>query len=77
MRRPYSPFNGNQFILNTNTGEIHDLDNEKQSCKIDDINPEHIYSGNSYMNVLIGAALLCPHKKSNGCYYCLKDKDNG
>ena len=77
MRRHYSPFNGKQFILNTNTGEIHDLDNESDSCKIENISPEHIHSGNSYMDMQIAAAILCPNCRANGCYYCLKSKDNG
>ena len=77
MRRNYPPFNGKRFILNTNTGEIHDLDCETDSCKINDINPSHICSDNTYERSLIAAAILCPHKHANGCYYCLKNKNNG
>ena len=76
MRRPHSPFNGKRFLLNTNTGEIHDLDNETDQCQIDSINPEHIYMGDSYMNCVIASKMFkCPN--SNGCYYCLREKDNG
>lgn len=39
MRRNHTPFNGKQFILNKNTGEIHDLDRETPDCHIDEINP--------------------------------------
>lgn len=35
MRRSQTPFNGKRFLLNINTGEIHDLDNETAECKID------------------------------------------
>lgn len=76
MRRFKPPFNGKRFLLNTNTGEIHDLDNETDSCHIDEINLNHIRMDDSYMNCLIHAKILgCPN--SNGCFYCLKEKDNG
>lgn len=76
MRRGKHPFNGQRFVLNKNTGEIHDLDNEAAMCKIDEINSDHVYSCDSYTNALIAAAILCPNRNSNGCYYCLKEKDN-
>ncbi len=41
-RRYRSPFNGKRFIGNNNTNEVHDLDNEKTSCKIDQIKDEHV-----------------------------------
>ena len=47
MRRSQTPFNGKRFLLNINTGEIHDLDNETAECKIDKIKPEHIRMDNS------------------------------
>lgn len=42
MRRYSSPFNGKQYIGNTNTNEVHDLDNEKTNCKINEIKHEHV-----------------------------------
>jgi len=39
-RRPGSPTYGNRFVGNTNTKEVHDLDNEKtgpNECQIDEI----------------------------------------
>ena len=76
MRRYESPFNGKRYLLNKNTGEIHDLENETDQCHIDDIKPDHIWMDNSYMNCLIAGSIFgCP--KSNGCFYCLKEKDNG
>lgn len=75
MRRFQPPFNGKRFLLNTNTGEIHDLDRETDCCHIGDINPDHIYTCDSYMNCLI-AAQIRRSPKANGCFYCLKEKDN-
>ena len=43
MRRCNSPFNGNRYVLNKNTGEIHDLDRETSCCRINDIKSEHIF----------------------------------
>lgn len=42
MRRYRSPFNGKRYIGNKNTMEVHDLDNEKAACQIDEIKTEHI-----------------------------------
>ena len=76
MRRHEPPFNGKRFLLNQNTGEIHDLDNETDSCHIDKIETEHIHMDDSYMNCLIRAkANNCPNP--NGCFYCLPTKDKG
>lgn len=76
MLRYDPPFNGKRYLLNKNTGEIHDLENETDLCRIDDIRPEHIYTDTSYMNCLIRATVKgCP--KPNGCFYCLPEKDNG
>ena len=75
MRRFQMPFNGKRYLLNINTGEIHDLDNEASECQIDKINPEHIRTEDSYMSCLILSKMLnCP--SGNGCYYCLRDKDD-
>ena len=76
MRRYKTPFNGKRFLLNTNTGEIHDLDCETDSCHIDEINIEHIHMTGSYKEALIYASMDdCPNP--NGCFYCLPEKDNG
>lgn len=58
MRRFNPPFNGKRFLLNKNTGEIHDLDRETDFCHIDDISSDHIYMDDSYMNCLIYAQML-------------------
>lgn len=41
-RRHRSPFNGNRYIGNTNTNEVHDSDSEKNSCQIDEIKTGHV-----------------------------------
>ena len=62
MRRYNPPFNGKQFVLNKNTGEIHDLDNETPNCKIDEIKPEHVINCVDYINASIRArAFHCLH----------------
>lgn len=74
MRRYHFPYKGLQYLLNTNTGEIHDLDNEDDFCLIDDILPEHVYNCESYTHALLAADQLCPDKHPNGCFYCLHEK---
>ncbi len=76
MRRLNPPFNGKQFVLNKNTGEIHNLDNETSHCRIDAISPEHIYTGDSYMSCLLYAQMShCA--EPDGCFYCQPEKDKG
>lgn len=76
MRRYKTPFNGNRYVLNSNTGEIHDLDNETDSCKINEISTSHVINCTTYEDALIRAAFLGLHNP-NGCYYCNPSKDNG
>lgn len=76
MRRFEPPFNGKQFLLNKNTGEIHDLDKETQQCHIDSIDPEHIFMGDSYMECEV-YYYMDGSFNVNGCHYCLPTKDNG
>lgn len=76
MRRYNPPFNGHRFVLNKATGEIHDLDNETDSCHIDNMNPDNILNCVSYEDAALRAAFLSPNG-GNGCYYCLRSKDNG
>lgn len=37
MRRYTGRMNGERFLGNTNKKEVHDLDNEKPACQIDEI----------------------------------------
>ena len=73
MRRYNSPFNGNRYVLNKATGEIHDLDNETPQCQIDEINHQNVLNCVSYEDAALRAAFL----SINGCYYCNTSKDNG
>lgn len=76
MRRYNPPFNGKRYVLNKNTGEIHDLDNESSGCQIEEINPKHVMNVVSYADALLRAkAFGCPNP--NGCYYCMPSKDQG
>lgn len=76
MGRYSPPFNGNRYILNKATGEIHDLDNESERCQIDKMNSGNILNCASYEDSWLRAKLLgCP--APNGCHYCLPLKDNG
>lgn len=77
MLRYNPPFNGKRYLLNTNTGEVHDLLNEAQSCQIETINHEHIFMADSYEEVLIHCAIAGQISHPNGCYYCSPSKDMG
>ena len=76
MRRYDSPFNGNRYVLNKATGEIHDLDYETSRCQIDKINPDNVINCTSYEDAASRAAFLSING-ANGCYYCNPSKDNG
>ncbi|MDF2842509.1 MAG: hypothetical protein K0R00_935 [Herbinix sp.] len=76
MRRYNPPYNGNRYVLNRNTNEIHDLDFETQSCQINEIKSDHVQNCSSYEDAAL-RGLLFNGKNPNGCYYCLPSKDNG
>lgn len=67
MRRNYSPFDGCRYILNTNTGVAHDLDNEDVNCQIDEINPEHIVATD-----IFGLVIKYHSKYKEMCDYCME-----
>ena len=69
MRRYRAPFNGNRYVLNRNTGEIHDLDNETPQCRIDEIRPEHVLNCVSLEDAQLRKAFMGLY--NDGCYYCL------
>ncbi|CDB62079.1 putative uncharacterized protein [Clostridium clostridioforme CAG:132] len=76
MRRYNFPFNGNRYVLNKSTGEIHDLDCETPQCRINEMNPANIINCMSYDDAWLRANLLkCP--APNGCHYCNSSRDNG
>lgn len=71
MRRYNYPYNGKRYLLNTNTKEVHDLDNENSLCQINEIRTEHIL-----MFDFLDSALNYPNmstRNNNGCYWCLKE----
>ena len=76
MRRFQKPFTGERYLLNLNTGEIHDLDAETPQCHIDEINPDHVYNCDSYMGAEI-KAVIADHYNPNGCHYCNCSRDKG
>ena len=65
MGRRYSGnMNGEQFLGNMNTKEVHDLDNETDNCQIDEI----IDAGNDKPFHSLEAA----HKAGyDNCHYCV------
>ena len=77
MRRYNSPFNGNRYVLNKATGEIHDLDYETPQCQIDKINPDNVLNCASYEDAVLRATFLSLDGGANGCHYCNPSKDNG
>jgi hypothetical protein len=54
VRRHRHPYNGRRYVVNTSSlsKEIHDLDNEKDGCKIDRINTSNIQMLDTYSEVL-------------------------
>lgn len=74
MRRNYEPFDGKRYLENTNTDEVHDLDNESPNCHIDEIKHEHICMHETLTSVRIARIF---NDKINGCAHCLKSLDKG
>lgn len=64
-RRYRQPFNGKQFIGNTNTNEVHDLDNEQSNCRIDQIKNEHIKT------FIPDSHLKAKNEGFDNCYWCI------
>lgn len=65
MRRYYPPFNGKRFVGNSSTNEVHDLDNEKTQCQIDEIKADHIVT-------FIPDTLAQAHAQGyDNCAYCI------
>ncbi len=65
-RRVGSPLNGAKYCGNTNTKEVHDLDNENNNCQIDEIiEADHAKPYHS-----LATAILDGYDE---CFYCLTD----
>lgn len=69
MRRYQYPFIGKRYLLNTNTGEVHDLDNESPYCRINEIKLDHIVMFDDVQTALRYPLLFV---KVNGCRWCLQ-----
>lgn len=76
MRRNRPPYDGKRYILNKNTLEVHDLDREQSSCRINEIKDEHVYSCDSYSEAETYSVMLL-QRNCNGCAYCMPEKNNG
>ena len=57
------------YLANSNTLEIHDLDNAENNCQIDEIKYEHIIHLQSMTQVLD----YINNKDYNGCAWCLPE----
>ena len=62
-----------QWLANTDTKEIHDLENEKIGCKIGEILVEHKRPVYTYEEV----KRLCKDKVYNGCMHCMPSLHTG
>lgn len=76
MRRYNYPYNGKQFVLNTNTAEVHNLDKETSYCRINEIKNEHIFNCDSYGQAQLYSLSFCK-TSCNGCAYCMPEKNTG
>lgn len=75
MRRTYPPYNGKKYLLNMQTNELHDLDNETSNCQIDKISKTHVHMFDTLQEAQI--YLTFAGKQLNGCYWFLHAKDKG
>jgi len=67
-RRSGYPYNGKRYLANSNTKEIHDLDNESTSCEINKIKTEHI----TMLDTEYEVQTYIRNYGYNGCYWCLR-----
>lgn len=64
MRRYTGNMNGERYLGNVNTTEVHDLDNEKSLCQIDEI----IKAGHDQPFQSLEAAHRAGY---NNCHWCI------
>lgn len=67
-RRFRSPYDNKRFLGNTNTNQVHDLDNEdtdENACQIDEIKDDHIK--------MFDHLFQAHQEKFKDCDYCLGD----
>ncbi|EGY78665.1 hypothetical protein [Peptoniphilus indolicus] len=75
MLRYDYPYNGKRYLANLNTGEIHDLLNEKPQCQINEI--INFKMADTYTEALVTLGFHTSYLKPNGCHYCLPSEDKG
>lgn len=75
MRRYQPPFNGKQFLYNSNTNEVHDLDRESPLCKIDLIHLSHIKMFDDKISAVVYQQMI--GKRTNSCFYCMPEFHTG
>jgi hypothetical protein len=75
VRRYEYPYNSKRYLLNANTNELHDLDNEMPECKIGLIKTEHITMFDDLQTGISTQKLLSG--TSNGCFWCLNAYHTG
>jgi len=71
--RSEHPYNKFRFILDISTLELHDLENEKPECQIENLDLEHTFMFKSVFSAKI--ALQARGRQLNGCHYCLRSED--
>lgn len=52
-----------RFLGNKNTKEVHDLNNEKEQCQVEEIKPEH--------KVEFTSVAEAHSKGFDNCYWCI------
>lgn len=66
MPRRYIEPEGERFLANRNTMEVHDLDNEKSDCQIDDV----IRTGNDVTFYWLQEAMNGGYHNCDWCFAC-------
>ncbi|SUB74422.1 hypothetical protein [Peptoniphilus indolicus] len=61
------------FLLNINTGEIHNLSKQTPQCQINEIKNYELFD--TYEECMIEAIFKYEISKPNGCHYCLPALD--
>lgn len=61
-----------RFLVNINTHEVHDLWDERNGCRIDEIDSSHrrYFRNNSIVSL---SAWLRDNPEFNGCCWCLAE----
>lgn len=65
---------GYSFLLNLNSGEVHNLNNPKPTCGVDKMSKQNkkYLTKSDYMKI---EDTLINKKKVNGCRFCMSEND--